>query len=232
MIVTIDGPAGAGKSTVSRLLARELGFHFLDTGSMYRAVTWAALDRNIDLNDTAALAELAESLTITLTEDSLQVDGVDIIDRIRDPQVTRNIGPVADHPGVRLILVQLQRAIAREGNYVCEGRDQGTVAFPEAECKIFLTASPEHRARRRVADLAKLGVEADYQGVLEEQNARDRRDETRAVGRLERAPDAVVVNTDNLSIDEVVQRLKRIVLDKVAAMSAQSSLDSQAQTRS
>lgn len=216
MIVTIDGPAGAGKSTVSRLLAAELGFRFLDTGSMYRAITWAALDRQVPLDDHAAMAELAAAVTIVVTDQGLTVDGADVTRAIRDPTVTRNIGPVADNPEVRRVMVELQRRIASDGDYVCEGRDQGTVAFPNAECKIYLTASPEHRAQRRVGDLAERGLSGDYETILEEQMARDFRDQNRAVGRLQQAPDAIVVDTDNLSVDEVVQKLKQIVQTKIA----------------
>ncbi|MBX3419601.1 MAG: (d)CMP kinase [Pirellulaceae bacterium] len=216
MIVTIDGPAGAGKSTVSRLLAAELGFRFLDTGSMYRAITWAALDRQVPLDDHAGLAALAGAVTIVVTDQGLTVDGADVTRAIRDPTVTRNIGPVADNPEVRRVMVELQRRIASDGDYVCEGRDQGTVAFPNAECKIYLTASPEHRAQRRVGDLAERGLSGDYETILEEQMARDFRDQNRAVGRLQQAPDAIVVDTDNLSVDEVVQKLKQIVQTKIA----------------
>lgn len=216
MIVTIDGPAGAGKSTVSRLLAAELGFRFLDTGSMYRAITWAALDRQVPLDDHAALAALAAAVTIVVTDQGLTVDGADVTRAIRDPTVTRNIGPVADNPEVRRVMVELQRRIASDGDYVCEGRDQGTVAFPNAECKIYLTASPEHRAQRRVGDLAERGLSGDYETILKEQMARDFRDQNRAVGRLQQAPDAIVVDTDNLSVDEVVQKLKQIVQTKIA----------------
>lgn len=216
MIVTIDGPAGAGKSTVSRLLAAELGFRFLDTGSMYRAITWAALDRQVPLDDHAGLAALAAAVTIVVTDQGLTVDGADVTPAIREPTVTRNIGPVADNPEVRRVMVELQRRIASDGDYVCEGRDQGTVAFPNAECKIYLTASPEHRAQRRVGDLAERGLSGDYETILEEQMARDFRDQNRAVGRLQQAPDAIVVDTDNLSVDEVVQKLKQIVQTKIA----------------
>jgi CMP/dCMP kinase len=216
MIVTIDGPAGAGKSTVSRLLAAELGFRFLDTGSMYRAITWAALDRQVPLDDHSALAALAAAVTIVVTDQGLTVDGADVTRAIREPTVTRNIGPVADNPEVRRVMVELQRRIASDGDYVCEGRDQGTVAFPNAECKIYLTASPEHRAQRRVGDLAERGLSGDYETILEEQMARDFRDQNRAVGRLQQAPDAIVVDTDNLSVDEVVQKLKQIVQTKIA----------------
>ena len=148
MVIAIDGPAGAGKSTVTRKLAQRLGFHFLDTGAMYRAVTWAAIDRGVNLDDSESLLSLANSIKIAFDGDNVSVDGRDVSVQIREPEVTRNIFHVADHPGIRDILVRLQREIASTGNYVCEGRDQGTVAFPDAFCKIYLNASPQYRALR------------------------------------------------------------------------------------
>lgn len=216
MIVTIDGPAGAGKSTVTRLLAQRLGFEYLDTGAMYRAVTWKALQEGIDLDDEAALAALARRVKIEFQQEQVFLDGQDISDKIRTPEVTRRVGKIADAPAVREFLVGQQREIARQGQYVCEGRDQGSVAFPDAFCKIFLTASPQARALRRVEQMQQQGQFVDYDQVIRDQQRRDREDESRPVGRLQKAPDAVEVNTDRQSIEEVVQRLVEIVQARIA----------------
>ena len=217
MVIAIDGPAGAGKSTVTRKLADRLGFSFLDTGAMYRAVTWAALNRDVTLTDKDALLEVALAIRIAFDGDRVLVDDQDVSDLIRMPEVTRNIFHVADHPGIRDRLVQLQREIASTGNYVCEGRDQGTVAFPDAFCKIFLNASPQYRAMRRVAQMEASGQYVDYDEVVADQNLRDQRDLNREVGRLMRADDAIEVNTDNQSIGKVVDELERIARAKIAA---------------
>jgi cytidylate kinase len=217
MVIAIDGPAGAGKSTVTRKLAQRLEFGFLDTGAMYRAVTWAALERGVDFEDSAAVLGLAQSLSIRFDGENVEVDGEDVTALIRSPEVTRKIFHVADHPGVRDILVRLQREIAATGNYVCEGRDQGTVAFPDAFCKIYLTASPQFRAMRRVAQMEAAGQYIDFDEVVAEQNLRDQRDENREVGKLMRAADAIEVNTDNQSIADVVNELERIARAKIAA---------------
>lgn len=216
MVIAIDGPAGAGKSTVTRKLAQRLGFSFLDTGAMYRAVTWAAMNRGVALTDSDKLLQLAGVIHIAFDGDRVLVDDQDVSDLIRMPDVTKNIFHVADHPGVRDLLVQLQRQIASTGNYVCEGRDQGTVAFPDAFCKIYLNASPQYRAMRRVAQMEAAGQYVDYDEVVANQNLRDQRDQNRKVGRLMRADDAIEVNTDNQSIADVVGELERIARAKIA----------------
>ena len=211
MIIAIDGPAGAGKSTVTRLLAERLGFQFLDTGAMYRAVTWCALERGVDLGDEAALADLAQRLTVTFESEQVFVDGQDVTTAIREPRVTRNVGSIADAVEVRHHLVRLQREIASRGDFVCEGRDQGTVAFPDAFCKIYLTASESDRAQRRMEQLGLADEPLNFEQILEEQRLRDQQDLSRKVGRLQQAEDAVVVNTDGKSLDEVVGELLAIV---------------------
>lgn len=217
MIVTIDGPAGAGKSSVARALARRLGFRFLDTGAMYRAVTWAALGREVDLASTDALAEFARRLDVRLDADRVLVDGRDVTDEIRATTITKLIFHAAGNAGVRERLVDLQRQFAAGQDVVTEGRDQGTVAFPHAECKVFLTASAEERARRRQLDLAKRGETTTWEAVLADQNERDRRDEAREVGPLRRAVDAIEVRTDGLDQDEVVERLVTLVQSRSAS---------------
>lgn len=217
MIIAIDGPAGAGKSTVTRKLADRLGFSFLDTGAMYRAVTWAAMDRDVSFSDQDALLGLAVSIHVAFENDRVLVDGQDVSTLIRMPEVTRNVVHVADHVGVRQRLVELQRQIASTGNFVCEGRDQGTVAFPDAFCKIYLNASPQYRAIRRVEQMEAAGKYVDYDQVIADQNRRDEQDLNRQVGRLMRAEDAIEVNTDNQSIADVVNELERIARAKIAA---------------
>ncbi|MFN5706631.1 MAG: (d)CMP kinase [Planctomycetota bacterium] len=211
MIVTIDGPAGAGKSTAARELARQIGFSYLDTGAMYRAVTWLVLERDLDPADETAVAETARAMEIEFDSDRVWVNGQDVTRAIRTAAVNANISTVSDHPQVRAELVRRQRIIADTGNYVCEGRDQGSVAFPDAGCKIYLTASPEARARRRCLELAEKKEPSDYASILAQQKERDRRDESRPVGRLLKAPGAVELVTDDLSLAEVVARLKHIV---------------------
>jgi cytidylate kinase len=219
MVIAIDGPAGAGKSTVTRVLAQRLGFSFLDTGAMYRAVTWAAIDRNISLTDSESLLALANSIRISLDGEQVLVDGVDVSDSIRTREITKNIFHVADHPGVRSRMVDLQREIAATGDYVCEGRDQGSVAFPDAFCKIFLTASAQQRAQRRVQQMEAAGQYVDFDRVVADQKIRDDQDLSREVGKLIRSEDAIEVNTDGKSIDAVVQELESIVRERLAAAS-------------
>ena len=214
MIITIDGPAGAGKSTVARALARRLGFRFLDTGAMYRAVALAALRRGLDWDAPDDLARLARKLDIRTLAQRILLDGEDVTEAVRTSDVTAVTRYAADNPRVREFLVELQRKLAGDDDVVTEGRDQGTVAFPRAECKIFLTASPAERARRRLLDLQSQGEPVTLEQVLAAQERRDREDATRAVGPLAPAADAVTVCTDGMTLEEVVERLEKIAAKK------------------
>jgi len=218
MIVTIDGPAGAGKSTVTRLLAEKLGFMFLDTGAMYRAVTWAAIDQGIEWSDEAELCRLAREIKIEFNDDQVLVDGKNVTHAIREPEVTRQVVFVADAAKVREHLVNLQRRIAEQGDFVSEGRDQGTVAFPDSFCKIYLTASSQSRALRRVRQMEESGNFVDFDQVLREQEVRDQQDLNREVGALAKATDAIEVHTDNQTLDEVVEELHGIVKERLSAV--------------
>jgi CMP/dCMP kinase len=215
MIVTIDGPAGAGKSSAARELARRLGFRFLDTGAMYRAVTWAALQQGIDLADADALAELAGRLQVELDGDRVLVDGRDVSRQIRSFEITTSTHHAADNPAVRALLCVWQRAAAEGHDVVTEGRDQSTVVFPDAECKIFLTADAEERARRRYQDLTARGENVSFDEVLDNQRVRDDRDTSRSVGPLRKAADAIEVATDGLKPAEVVAHIEQIVRSRL-----------------
>jgi len=211
MIVTIDGPAGAGKSTVARALARRLGFRFLDTGAMYRAVALAGMRQGVDWDRPEELAELAGRLDLEVLGQKTFLGGEDVTEAVRASDVTAVTRYAADHPEVRRHLVALQRTVAGGEDIVTEGRDQGTVVFPDAQCKVFLTAGPEERARRRLADLESQGESATREDVLAAQTRRDREDANRAVGPLRAAADAVEVCTDGLSVEEVVDHLESLV---------------------
>src|SRR5438045_3344665 len=202
MIVAIDGPAGAGKSTISRRLAERLGFAFLDTGAMYRAVALATIRRGLGLNDSDAIARLASEITIDFDGVHTLLNGEDVSAAIRTTEVSAAVHLAADNVAVRRRLVKLQREIAAGRDLVTEGRDQGTVAFPIAECKIFLTASREERARRRWEEIVARGEPVTFEEVLAQQNERDERDATRPVGALIKAIDAGGGCTDGLSLDE------------------------------
>ncbi|MCE5304043.1 MAG: (d)CMP kinase [Planctomycetaceae bacterium] len=211
MIITMDGPAGAGKSTVARALARRLGFRFLDTGAMYRAVALAGKRAGLDWDAPDDLARLARSLDLQVAGDRILLNGEDVTEAVRASDVTAVTRYAADNPQVREHLVKLQRRLAAaEQNVVTEGRDQGTVAFPNAECKIFLTASPEERARRRLRDLQAQGEPVTFEQVLAAQQQRDQQDASRTVGPLRAAEDAVTLCTDGLSLEQVVDRLEKI----------------------
>ncbi len=211
MIVTIDGPAGAGKSSVARRLADRLGYRFLDTGAMYRAVALAALRAGLTAEQPVSIAELAKQLSIRIEPTAIFLNDEDVSAAIRAVEVSANVYLAADNPAVRAQLVALQQEYVGTLDTVSEGRDQGTVAFPQAPCKIFLTASPRERARRRAEELRQRGVEVTLEEILAQQNERDERDASRSVGRLYKADDAVEVITDGLSTEEVVDRLEAIV---------------------
>jgi cytidylate kinase/pantoate ligase/cytidylate kinase len=211
MIVTIDGPAGAGKSSIARLVAEKLGFEFLDTGALYRAVTLAAIRHQTPWSDTDALTNLAHQLKLQWQDYRVYMNSEDVTDAIRTPEVTTAIRYVADVPAIRLRLSELQRAIAAGRNIVTEGRDQGSFVFPDAQCKIFLTASNHERARRRHQQLVEMGSMTTLEEILAAQNRRDAEDASRPMGALYPAEDAVVLETDGMSPEDVLQEILRIV---------------------
>jgi len=214
-VVAIDGPAASGKSTTARLVAERLDFLYLDTGAMYRAVTWKAVERGLDLDDAIALGELVGDTALTLEPDGqgarVLVDGQDVTDRIRTPEISRGVSAVASVPAVRTRMVELQRAAARSRRCVMEGRDIGTVVFPDAPVKIFLEASLEERARRRRDELAARGVSQSLEELRREILERDRLDSERDESPLRRAPDAIPIDTTGLTIDEQVAEVVRVV---------------------
>jgi CMP/dCMP kinase len=216
MIVTIDGPAGAGKSSAARRLARRLGFHFLDTGAMYRAVTLAGHRAWVDWEQPEELAAVAASLTLELSSDRILMNGEDVTAAIRTLEITTLTQHAADNEMVRHLLTDQQRAFAAGKDVVTEGRDQATVVFPHAECKIFLTAGEEERARRRFLDLQARGEEVDLAEVLRKQRLRDERDVARRFGGLMKSTDSIEVSTDGLSPEQVVDRLEEVVRGRLS----------------
>jgi cytidylate kinase len=217
MIVTIDGPAGAGKSSAARLLAQRLGFEFLDTGAMYRAVALAALKKALDLHNEAALASLVATLMLEMAPGRILLNCQDVSSLIRTPEVTAATGPVADSPAVRRRLVEWQRGTADGRNVVTEGRDQGTIVFPHATCKFFLIADPVERARRRHRELRARGQDIDFDEVLRAQEERDRRDAARDIAPMIPAADALVLDSTALTPEEVVARMESTVRERQRA---------------
>ena len=211
MIVTIDGPAGAGKSSGARLLAQKLGFDFLDTGAMYRAVTLVGLRARIDLTDQASLTQLLDAITLDMRPGQVLIGGKDVTPLIRTPEVTAASGAVASSPVVRTRLVAWQRQIATGRDIVCEGRDQGTVAFPDAACKFFLFADPAERARRRHAELLARGETITLDAVLFAQQQRDARDAARDIAPMVPAEDAIMLDSTRLTLDKVVTYMEEVV---------------------
>jgi cytidylate kinase len=214
MIITIDGPAGSGKSSSAKELARRLGFEFLDTGAMYRAVTLAALRAGIDFSDQPAMQRLMDDLRLEMPPGRVLLNGEDVSREIRAGIITAASGAVADSPIVRRRLVELQRQIAAGRNMVCEGRDQGTIVFPDAACKFFLIANPQERARRRQREMANRGENIPWDQVLEAQEVRDARDRQRDIAPMVPAPDAVILDTTQLALEQVVERMEQHVRQK------------------
>ena len=215
-MVAVDGPAGAGKSSASRALARRLGFGYVDTGAMYRAVGVLAAERGIDPDDAAALGRLVAALDFELADDSerLLVGGRDLSAAIRRPEAGELASRVSTQPVVRQRLVALQRALGAAGGIVMEGRDIGTVVFPDAPVKLYLTADPAVRAARRAAELRAGAATIDEAALARELAGRDRRDAGRAHSPLRRAADAVVLDTTALTLEEVVERMERLVRER------------------
>lgn len=217
-IITIDGPAGSGKSTTARRVAERLGYNYLDSGALYRAVTWAALHQNLDLHDSEAVAHLAEQLDLDMQamEKGLRilVNGRDVSHEIRMPEVTQAIAPVAANPGVRRALLDAQRRFGDQGGVVAEGRDMGTVVFPDADVKFFMVASLQERAQRRQAELAAKGVAVPLEELMHSLQQRDDSDSRRTHGPLLRPQEAIDIDTSQLSIDEQVELVIREVLKK------------------
>ena len=210
MIVAIDGPAGAGKSTVARALAERLGFRYLDTGAMYRALTWLAMQRGLDLSDADALARLALEQPVLFSEDDrVSIAGTDVTSSIRSDRVNRMVPVVARHPEVREVMRDRQRELGRDGDVVIEGRDIGTVVAPAAEVKVYLVADRDVRAKRRVAERPGIGADA----LATDLRKRDAKD----AERMQPAPDAIEIDTTSLEVADVVGRIEELVRERSAA---------------
>jgi cytidylate kinase len=209
MIITIDGPAGAGKSSAARTLAQRLGFEFLDTGAMYRAMALAALRAGLDPRDESALAGLVQALRLEMPPGGRVLLGdEDVTLSIRTREVTAATGAVADSPAVRRCLAHMQRTIAAGRSMVCEGRDQGTIVFPDAACKFFLSADPLERARRRQREMEARGERVELEQLLCDQEVRDRRDAARDLAPMKPADDAVLLDSTRLTLEQVVEAME------------------------
>lgn len=216
--IAIDGPVAAGKSTIARLVARALGHSYIDSGAMYRALAWAARQERTGPDQPERVRALLDRVQILLRPGPDQanlvfVNGRDVTDEIRSPEIGQLASQLSEMPEVRKRMVALQQEMTRQGGVVMEGRDIQTVVLPDAEVKIFLTASPEERARRRWRELQARGLEADFDEILADIRARDQRDSTRAHSPLRAAPDAVCLDTDGLTIEQVVERVLAIARD-------------------
>jgi cytidylate kinase len=216
LIIAIDGPSGAGKGTVSSSLSRTLGYRHIDTGAMYRAVGWKAVHDRLALDDETAIAALAERATLIVEGGLVSIDGHDVTRAIRTPDMDKTAASVARLPRVRQVLVARQRALGAAGGVVMEGRDIGTVVFPDADVKVYLDASPEERARRRANDASHSGGQVGEAAVAAAIQARDKSDTTRAASPLTLAPDAVRIDTTGLPIDAVVARVLDLVKARLA----------------
>jgi cytidylate kinase len=214
-VVTIDGPAGAGKSTVSKRLAEQLGWRLLDTGAMYRAVALAAIRAGVDLSSDDDVGAVAERIDVRLPPGRVLLDGEDVSEAVRSLEVTRAVKYVADSPRVRRRMVALQRAFAAENDVVAEGRDQGTVVFPDAFCKFFITASLEERARRRHAEYAAKGDPVSFETVLQDMTARDIQDASRAIAPMKPAADAALIDTTGRPLEDVLAEVEQAVRQRL-----------------
>lgn len=210
-MITIDGPAGAGKTTVARRLAGRLGFRLLDTGAMYRALAWSVLRGGLEAEDTPELRRHLDDIEVELRDDRVFVDGREVTAEIRRPEVDRLTSALTTLEPVRAKITPLQRRLAKSGGVILEGRDTGTVVCPNAEVKFYLDASLDERARRRQAEFRARGLPADVEAVRDEIRARDAQDTTRALAPLRKADDAIVIDTTALSVDEVVERMVRAI---------------------
>lgn len=224
-MICMDGPAASGKTTIAKMLAERLGYFYLDTGVLYRAVTWVALQQGVSPSDGEKLAELASSIEIEVKpappgdvrQTIVLADGEDVSLAIRTAPVDAHVSEVSAHPAVRTALIGIQRSVAAKGGVILAGRDAGTVVWPESEVKLFLVASEQERARRRLEQARSQGIEVDFDTVLAELRRRDKYDSSRAVAPLKAATDAIVLDTTNLSIEQVVNEALRIVREKSGA---------------
>jgi len=216
LIIAIDGPSGAGKGTVARAVAAELGYRHIDSGAMYRAVGWKAIQEDVPLDNEARVAALADRSRIELTDPRVTIDGHDVTRAIRTPEIDRAATAVARLPKVRAVLVDRLRRLGAGGGVVMEGRDIGTVVFPVADVKIYLDASPEERARRRANDPAHTNVPAAVAEVATLLDARDQQDRTRTASPLYAAPDAVIVDTTGRSVEQVVRDVMNVIASRTA----------------
>ncbi len=219
--IAIDGPAASGKSTTARRVAQKLGYLYIDSGAMYRAVTLLALRKGIDVHDAAAVARIAREADIRFRSDGapgqtvIYLNGEEVSREIRTPDIDRNISPVAANPQVREILVRKQQELGRHGGVVMDGRDIGTVVFPQAELKVFMQASAEERARRRQKELAQKGIEVPLEQILQEIRRRDWEDMNRTHGPLKKAPDALELDTTHLTIEEQVEQIVKWARERI-----------------
>lgn len=214
-IIALDGPAGSGKSTIAKVIAKNFGLTYLDTGAMYRMVALYILENNIDFNNVADVENILNNIKVDIIDDKFILNGKDVSLEIRTPEVTKIVSPVSAIKAVRVKLVDLQREISKGKKVILDGRDIGTVVFPNADLKIFLVASPEERAKRRVKDYASKGIIEDFKTVLKDILERDHTDSTRKESPLKKAEDAIEVDTSFLNIEESVQTISNLIKEKI-----------------